>query len=109
MIYAFLLLAIIFEVVGTTALKASDGFTRLGPSLVTTLSYAAAFYLLALTMRTIPVGIIYALWSGAGIVFITMIGWVVYDQKLDAPALIGLALILAGVLVVNLFSTALAH
>jgi small multidrug resistance pump len=109
MVYSYLLLAIVFEVAGTTALKASDGFTRPWPSVLSLVSYAAAFYLLALTMRLIPVGIVYALWSGVGIVFITLIGWIIYGQKLDGAALIGLSLILAGVVVVNLFSKSLAH
>jgi small multidrug resistance pump len=109
MLYIFLSLAILFEVVGTTMLKATDGFTRLWPSVVTLVSYAAAFYLLALTMRTIPVGVIYAVWSGAGVVLITLVGWLAYGQKLDAAALVGLSLIVAGVAVVNLFSKTMAH
>jgi small multidrug resistance pump len=109
MLYIYLSLAILFEVVGTTMLKATDGFTRLWPSVVTLVSYAAAFYLLALTMRTIPVGVIYAVWSGAGVVLITLVGWLAYGQKLDAAALVGLSLIVAGVAVVNLFSKTMAH
>ena len=109
MIYLYLSVAIIFEVVATTMLKASDGFTRFWPSVITLLGYAAAFYVLALTLRTIPVGVIYAIWSGAGIVLITLVGWIVYGQKLDAPALLGLTLIVAGVAVVNLFSKTMAH
>jgi len=108
-LYLYLTLAIVFEVVGTSALKASDGFTRLSPSIVTAVSYAAAFYLLALTLRTVPVGIIYAIWSGAGIVLIGLVGWIVYGQRLDAPALIGMALIIAGVATINLFSRSLTH
>ena len=109
MLYIYLSLAIVFEVVGTTALKASDGFTRLWPSIITTVSYAAAFYVLAFTLRTVPVGVIYAIWSGAGIVLITLAGWIIYGQKLDLAALIGLGLIVAGVGVVNLFSKTMAH
>ena len=105
----YLIIAVGFEVIGTTALKASDGFTRPGPTLLMAVSYAAAFYLLSLTMRSVPVGIIYALWSALGIVLITLIGWVYYRQVLDAPALVGLALIVAGVTVINLFSKAVAH
>jgi len=101
--YAYLTIAIVFEVVAT-ALKASEGFTRLGPSLVTLIGYAFAFYLLSLTLRTMPVGIVYAVWSGAGIALITAIGWLYFRQSIDAPGLIGIGLILAGVLVVNLFS-----
>ena len=109
MIYAYLLIAIACEVVGTSALKATDGFTRLGPSLVTLIGYGISFYFLSLTLRAIPVGVVYAIWSGAGIVLIAAIGWVYYRQSLDAAAVIGLALIVAGVLVVNLFSRTVAH
>ena len=107
--YVYLAIAIIAEVIGTTALKAADGFTRLGPSLVTVLSYATAFYFLALTLKVIPVGVAYAIWSGVGIVIIAAIGWVWYRQSLDLPALIGLGLIIAGVAVVNLFSRSVHH
>ncbi len=108
-IYALLIAAVLFEVVGTSALKASDGFTRLGPSLLTALSYGMAFYLLSLTLRTMPVGIAYALWSALGVVLIALIGWVYYRQVLDAPAIIGLVLIVAGVVVINLFSKTVTH
>jgi small multidrug resistance pump len=107
--YAYLTIAIVFEVVATSALKASEGFTRLGPSLVTLVGYAFAFYLLSLTLRTMPVGIVYAVWSGAGIALITAIGWLYFRQSIDAPGLIGIGLILAGVLVVNLFSKSMGH
>ena len=107
--YVYLTIAIAFEVVATSALKASEGFTRLGPSVVTVVGYAFAFYLLALTLRTMPVGIVYAVWSGAGIVLITAIGWLYFRQSIDAPGLIGIGLILAGVLVVNLFSKSMGH
>ena len=107
--YAYLTIAIAFEVIATSALKASEGFTRLGPSVVTVVGYAFAFYLLALTLRTMPVGIVYAVWSGAGIVLITAIGWLYFRQSIDAPGLIGIGLILAGVLVVNLFSKSMGH
>jgi small multidrug resistance pump len=107
--YLYLFVAIIFEVVATTALKQADGFTRLAPSLVTVLGYALAFYFLALTLRTMPVGIVYAIWSGAGIILITAIGWVLFRQALDLPALVGMGLILAGVLVINLFSRSVVH
>ncbi|WP_449371160.1 DMT family transporter [Thiomonas sp.] len=105
----FLFGAIAAEVIGTTALKATQGFTRLAPSLVVVVAYAMAFYLLSRTMQTIPMSISYAVWSGVGIVLITLIGYVVYRQTLDPPALIGLALILAGVLVIHLFSRSVAH
>lgn len=102
-------LAIAAEVVGTSALKASEGFSRPWPSVVVVVSYAAAFYLLSLTLRTIPVGIAYAVWSGVGVVLIALIGWAVFGQKLDAAGVVGMALIVAGVLVINLFSKSSAH
>ncbi len=101
--------AILAEVVGTSALKASHGFTRLVPSTLVVAAYAVAFYLLSLTMQRIPMSISYAVWSGVGIVLITLIGYVVYRQSLDAPALVGLTLILCGVLVIQLFSKSVAH
>ncbi|XUV83874.1 SMR family transporter [Enterobacter sp. TMH.L2] len=109
MTYSWLILAIVAEVIATTALKLSDGFSRLWPSVVTIIFYAVAFYALSITMRTIPTGIIYAIWSGAGIVLIGMIGWLFLGQKLDWPALAGMALIILGVLVINLFSKSVAH
>jgi small multidrug resistance pump len=105
----YLAVAILFEVIATSALKASDGFTRLGPSLVTLIGYAFAFYFLALTLRSMPVGIVYAVWSGAGVVLIALIGWLYYRQTIDLPGLCGIALILAGVLVINLFSKSVGH
>ena len=104
MSYLYLSIAIVAEVIGTSALKASEGFTRLGPSLITILGYAAAFYFLSLTLKTIPVGIAYAIWSGVGIVLISLIGYALFRQTLDLPAIIGMALIIAGVSVINLFS-----
>jgi small multidrug resistance pump len=97
-------IAIVSEVIATSALKASDGFTRPAPSIVVVAGYAIAFWCLSLTLRTIPVGIAYAIWSGAGIALITLIAWIVYGQSLDVPALIGLALIVAGVVVLNVYS-----
>lgn len=101
--------AILAEVIGTSALKASHGFTRLGPSTLVVAAYAVAFYLLSLTMQRIPMSISYAVWSGVGIVLITLVGYVVYRQSLDVPALVGLTLILCGVLVIQLFSKSVAH
>jgi small multidrug resistance pump len=101
--------AILFETIGTTALKASDGFTRLWPSIVVVLAYGVSFWLLALVLRVMPVGIAYAVWSGLGICFIAAIGLLVFGQKLDAPALVGMGLIVAGILVINLFSNAAPH
>lgn len=107
--YLYLLVAIFFEVLATTALKETQGFTRLAPSLVTVAGYGLAFYFLSLPLRTMPVGIVYALWCGAGIIMITAIGWVWFRQQLDLPALIGMGLIMAGVVVINLFSKTVVH
>ena len=107
--YLYLAVAIVSEVIGTSALKASNEFTRPVPSLITVVAFACAFYCLSITLRTIPVGIAYAIWSGVGIVLISLIALVLFGQKLDAPALIGMALIIAGVLVINLFSKSTAH
>ncbi len=109
MTYAWLTIAIVAEVIATTSLKLSEGFSRLWPSVATVLFYAVAFYCLSLTMRTIPTGVIYAIWSGAGIVLIGTVGWLFLGQKLDWPALAGMALIILGVLVINLFSKSVAH
>lgn len=109
MAWGYLALAILAEVVATSCLKASAGFTRLVPSLVVAAGYAAAFYLLALTLKTIPVGIAYAVWSGVGVVAIVVIAWLAYGQKLDAGALLGVGLIVAGVAVLNLCSNLSAH
>ncbi len=107
--YLYLLIAIVAEVIGTSALKASEGFTRLGPTAVVVVGYGLAFWLLSLTLRTIPVGIAYATWSGLGIVLIAAVGWVAFGQKLDLWAMLGMALIVAGVLIMNLLSTSAAH
>lgn len=104
MTYLFLLCAIIAEVIATSALKAANGFTNLVPSLIVVVGYAAAFYFLSLTLRTLPVGIAYAIWSGLGIVLISIVGWVIYKQALDLPAILGMGLIIAGVIVINTFS-----
>ena len=109
MTYLYLVLAIIFEVIATSALKQAEGFTRLWPSLLCIFGYGAAFYLLSIPIRTIPVGIVYAIWSGAGIVLIAAVGWFWFKQSLDIAAIIGLTLIIAGVLVVNLFSSTVGH
>jgi small multidrug resistance pump len=107
--YLYLLVAIVCEVIATSALKAANGFTVLVPSLIVIVGYGAAFFFLSLTLRTLPVGIAYAIWSGLGIVLISIVGWVLYGQVLDAPALAGMALIVAGVVVINVFSRAGAH
>ena len=107
--YFYLGLSIVFEVVGTSALKESQSFTRLLPSLITVGAYVASFLLFSLTLRTIPVGIAYAIWASLGIVLIAVIGWLWFKQPLDVPALIGLALIVGGVVVVNAFSQSVPH
>jgi len=107
--YLALIIAVAAETIGTTALKASEQFTKLGPSLIVVVGYGVAFYFLALTLRTIPVGIAYAMWSGLGICFITAIGWVVFRQTLDLPALIGLGMIIAGIVVIQVFSNTASH
>ncbi|WP_333574065.1 DMT family transporter [Sphingomonas sp.] len=107
--YMFLAAAIIGEVIATSFLKQSEGFTRPVPTLIMTVGYVCTFYCLSLALRTIPTGIAYAIWSGVGIVLVATIAWVVQGQKLDAAALAGMALIVCGVLVMNLFSSAGAH
>lgn len=107
--WLFLSAAIIAEVAATSSLKASQEFTRLGPSLIVIAGYALAFYLLSLTLRAIPVGVAYAIWSGVGVALVALIAWFVYGQKLDLAGVIGIALIVAGVVVLNLFSKSAAH
>jgi multidrug transporter EmrE-like cation transporter len=102
-------LAIVAEVIGTTALKASDNFTRLVPSLIVVVGYGVAFYCLSLVLKSVPVGIAYAVWSGLGIVLITAVAWLLYGQRIDLAGLIGMGLIIAGVVVLNVFSKATAH
>ena len=88
--WLYLAVAIVLEVVATSALKASEGFTKLWPSVLVVVGYSAAFYMLSLTLRSMPVGVVYAVWSGVGVVLITLVGWLVFKQNLDAPALIGI-------------------
>ncbi len=107
--YIWLAVAIIAEVIGTSALRASEGFTRLAPALVVAGGYALAFYCLSMTLKTLPVGIVYAIWSGVGIVLITLVAMVLYRQVPDLAAVAGLSLIVAGVVVLNLFSDMQAH
>lgn len=104
-----LAIAIIAEVIGTTALKASNEFTRLIPSLIVVVGYGTAFYFMSISMRVLPVGIMYAIWSGMGIVLISVLGWLVFRQTLDMPAVIGLAFIIAGVIIINVFSKTVGH
>lgn len=109
MTYSFLAVAIVAEVIATTALATSQSFTRLLPSVVAVLGYAVAFWFLSFPLRTMPAGVIYALWSGLGIVLIAAAGWIWLKQSLDAPGMIGIALIMAGVVVVNVFSSSVGH
>lgn len=100
--------AIVAEVFGTSFLKASEGFSKFWPSVAVIIGYLVAFYFLALSLKYIPVGIAYAIWAGVGVVLIALIGWVVFDQKLDLPAMIGISLIIAGVITLNVFSGSVA-
>lgn len=107
--WVYLMLAIAAEIFATSALKATNGFTIALPSIAVILGYSLSFYLLSLALRTIPVGIAYALWSGIGVVLVAVFGWLLYDQKLDIAAIAGLAMILGGVLVINLLSKSVGH
>ena len=107
--YLSLILAVLAETIGTTALQASQQFTRLWPSVLVVVGYGISFYLLSLTLRSMPVGVVYALWSGMGILFIAMIGFLVFGQKLDLPAILGMVLIISGIVVIQLFSKATPH
>lgn len=107
--YLILFFAVAFETVGTTALQASQQFTRLWPSVLVVVAYAISFALLGWALKFLPVGVAYAIWSGLGIVLIALIGFVVFGQRLDLPALLGLALILGGILVIHLFSNTAPH
>ncbi len=109
--HPFLLLgiAIVAEVIATSALKSSDGFSRPGPSALAVAGYCLAFFMLAQVMKSIPTGVVYAIWSGLGIVLISIVGWVLYGQKLDAPAIAGMVLIVAGVAVIQLLSKTASH
>lgn len=107
--WLFLAIAIVSEITATSALKASAGFTRIVPSIVVVIGYLLSFYFLSLTLKAIPIGIAYAIWAGLGIVLLAIIGWVVYDQQLDTAAIVGMSFILAGVLILNLFSKTASH
>lgn len=106
--WLLLSIAILTEVIATSSLKASDGFTRLLPSVIVVIGFGLSFYCLSLTLKVIPVGIVYAIWSGVGIVLISVAGWVFFGQKLDWPAIAGISLIILGVVVMNLFSRSVA-
>ena len=107
--YLYLAIAVAFETIGTSAMQASQQFTRLWPSVLVVVGYAISFYFMALTLRFMPVGIVYALWSGLGIILIALIGYSIFGQKLDLPAIAGLGLIIAGIVVIQLFSNTTAH
>lgn len=109
MSYIYLAIAIVAEVVGTSALKASAGFTKPIPTIGVVMGYGVAFYFLSLVLKTIPVGIAYAIWSGLGIVLITAVGFIAFNQKIDTPAIIGMTLIISGVIVMNVFSNSVVH
>lgn len=109
MTYLHLAIAIAAEVVATSFLKSCEGFTKLWPSVVVLVGYVIAFYFLSLTLRSLSVGIVYAIWSGVGIVLVSIIAWIFLGQKLDVPAVIGITLIIAGVAVINLFSRSVGH
>lgn len=104
-----LAIAIAFEVLGTSLLQASQHFTRLGPTIAMLVCYAIGFWLLTIVLKTIPIGIAYAIWSGAGVAAIALIGWAFFNQRLDAWAIVGIGLIVAGVLVLNLLSNSVKH
>lgn len=107
--YSSLIIAIVCETIATSFLKQSEQFTKLVPSLITGAAYVCCFYFLSITLKTMPVGIAYAVWSGLGIVLISLIGFFIFKQHLDTPAYIGLAMIVAGVIIINVFSKAVAH
>ena len=107
--YAYLAIAIVAEVVATSALKASDSFSKLGPSILVVIGYGLAFYLLSMVVRSVPVGVAYAIWSGAGIVLVALVSIFLYRQVPDLPALLGMALIIAGVIILNVFSNMDVH
>ena len=107
--YLSLGIAIAAEIAGTAALQASQAFTKLVPSLVVPVAYGIAFYFLALTLKSMPVGVAYALWSGLGIVLISIVAYFLFGQKMDAAALLGCGLIIAGVVVIQLFSKTATH
>ena len=109
MAYLYLALAIVAEVIATSALKASAEFTKLLPSAIVIIGYCVAFYMMTLAIRTIPIGVTYAIWSGVGIVLISSVGAIFYKQTLDAPAMIGMGLIIAGVVVIHAFSKSVGH
>jgi small multidrug resistance pump len=109
MTYLFLAMAILAEVAATSALKASDEFTQIIPTMIVIVGYGAAFYFMTLVLRVLPIGITYAIWSGLGIVLVTVVGFLFYKQALNIPTIIGIGLIISGVIVINIFSRAINH
>ena len=109
MAYSYLAIAIIAEVIATSALKASEEFTKVAPSLIVIIGYGVSFYFLTHVLRTIPIGVTYAIWSGLGIVLVTVAGVILYKQTPDLPAILGMGLIVAGVVVINVFSKTVGH
>jgi small multidrug resistance pump len=107
--YLYLMAAVLAETIGTTALHASQQFTRLLPSVIVVVAYGLSFFLMSLTLKVMPVGIVYAIWSGLGIVLIATIGFLVFGQRIDLPAIAGMALIITGILVIHLFSSSSGH
>lgn len=107
--WLFLCVAIAAEVIATSALKASDGFTKLRPMAIVVVGYGLSFFFLSLTLRMIPVGVTYAIWSGLGVALITLVSWLYFGQRPDAPAILGMVLIVAGVVVMHVFSKTLPH
>jgi small multidrug resistance pump len=107
--YLYLAIAIVSEVIGTSALKATDGFTKLIPSAIVVVGYGAAFYFLSLVLKSIPVGVAYAIWAGLGIVLVALVAAVIFKQVPDVPAIIGMVLIVSGVVVINVFSKTVIH
>ncbi len=107
--YLYLMAAVLAETIGTTALQASQQFTRLVPSVIVVIAYAVSFFLMSLTLKLMPVGIVYAIWSGLGIVLIAAIGFLVFGQRIDLPAIAGMAMIIGGILIIHLFSTSSGH
>ncbi|NUH64214.1 multidrug efflux SMR transporter [Sulfitobacter sp. S0837] len=107
--YLWLFIAVIAETLGTTAVQASQQFTRLWPSVAVVVFYVISFYCMSLTLKVMPVGVVYALWAGLGIVFIAIIGFLLFGQRLDPPALLGIAFIICGILIIHLFSKTSPH
>ncbi|MBY6134422.1 multidrug efflux SMR transporter [Leisingera sp. XS_AS12] len=107
--YIYLIIAVAAETIGTTALQASQQFSRLGPSLIVLVAYGFSFYMMGLTLKFMPVGVVYAIWSGLGILLIAVIAYLVFGQKLDLPAVIGMTLIMSGIVIIHLFSKTSGH